>query len=365
NSNGTVSFLLKATHNFAIWLNSDSKDNTKNNSYRLMSLDGTLLFSLSSSPNTPAAVINSDYQSGEWNRFDITFATSENVTEISVSVNGEAAELVQGSTAGVEVKDSVLTHTVPSGFTTGEYFVVKVWYANDYIQLKPVELDKIPDVPVIAAIGDSITEGAGATNFYADSYPVQLQTMLGKDYNVINFGMSGRTARTDMSSYDSNPIGWIDNMQFLGVKAIVPDIAFVKLGTNDSKTSNKPATTKENFKAAYERIIWELKEINPNMTIYICTSATAYSSLYDISNTNIENIIIPVQLEVAEEYGCAVIDIHEYTKGKSKIYADTIHPSTRGYTMFAEILAQVILEGEESLTADFLADIDARYNDPV
>ncbi len=363
NSNGTISFLLKATHDFSIWLNSGSKDNNDSNSYRLEHLNNQLQLCISNAPNTAAAVIGSDYQSGEWNRFDVTFATENGVTEISVSVNGVSAALTAGNVSGVTVENNILSHTMPAGFETGEYFAVKVWYACDYVQLKPVELANIADIPVVAAIGDSITEGACAENFYTDAYPEQLQTMLGGKYNVINFGMSGRTARTDMASYDTNPIGWMKNKQFDGVKAIVPDIAIVKLGSNDSKTSNRPVTTKENFKEAFSRIIGELQKINPEMVIYICTSATAYSSLYDISNENIENIIIPVQLEVAEEYGCAVIDMHEYTKNKPHLYADTIHPNTRGYTMMAEIFAQVIRETEFGLTQDFLADIDSRYSE--
>ena len=228
--------------------------------------------------------------------------------------------------------------------------------------IPPISASEKKDVPVIACIGDSITEGAQATNFYTESYPNQLQTMEGGKYNVINFGMSGRTARTDMASYDSNPIGWIENLQYEGVKAIVPDIAVVKLGTNDSKFSNSPRTTEANFRAALERIIQALLAINDKMEIYMCTSATAYSTAYDISDGNITSIIVPVQLQLAKDYDLPVIDFNTITKNKSNIYDDTIHPSTKGYTMVAEIVKEAI-DTYGYLSDSFLADINSRYGD--
>lgn len=363
-TNATVSFLLKATHDFSIWFNSSSKDNSSNNSYRLVHQNNELRIVLSSSPNQAAAVISSTYQSGEWNRFDVKFETVDNVTRMQISVNGEIATLTAGGyTTNVAVQDNVFIHDA-TDFQTGGWFVVKVWYANDYVQLKPVELSDVEDVPIIAAIGDSITAGSGASNTYTESYPAQMQTMLGKDYNVINFGMSGRTARTDLPA-DGNPTGWMDNLQWQGVKALVPDIAIVKLGTNDSKTSNRPVTTINNFKSALDYIINMLLEVNPYMDIYICTSAYAYSSAYNINNANIASIIAPVQRQVAEEQGLPLIDLYEITQNKSGLFPDGIHPNKRGYTMFAEVLSKVIVEGVDALTDDFLNDINTRYNDPV
>ena len=292
------------------------------------------------------------------------FETVDNVTRIQISVNGEIATLTAGGyTTNVAVQDNVFIHDA-TDFQTGGWFVVKVWYANDYVQLKPVELSDVEDVPIIAAIGDSITAGSGASNTYTESYPSQMQTMLGKDYNVINFGMSGRTARTDLPA-DGNPMGWMDNLQWQGVKALVPDIAIVKLGTNDSKTSNRPVTTMNNFKFALDYIINMLLEVNPDMEIYICTSAYAYSSAWNISNANIASIIAPVQRQVAEEQGLPLIDLYEITQNKSGLFPDGIHPNKRGYTMFAEVLSKVIVEGVDALTDDFLDDINTRYNDPV
>ena len=357
------SFMLKATRNFSIWLKSSSVDNESNNSYRLTYENEALTVRLSNSPYQAAAYVTADYKKAEWNRFDIEFTTNGKQVLMTIEVNGKRASLSAGQyKTNVAVADNTLIHSQPAAFTAGSYFVVKVWYACDVISLKPVYLEYCEDCPGVACIGDSITEGAGATDFYKESYPNQLQGMLGGKYNVINFGMSGRTARTDMGSYDTNPIGWIENLQYQGVQAIVPDIAIVKLGSNDSKFSNSPATTKANFKAAMVRILEGLKAVNPQMRLIICTSAYAYSSAYDISNANIESIIVPVQKELAQEYGAELIDFHTISMGKPSLFPDGIHPSTRGYTMMAEVFATAIFNGSSAITTAYIDDLNARFN---
>lgn len=361
--NGTISFLLKGTHDWDIRLNASSKSSS-GDSYCLKAVGGELRLEISTDPNVAAALVVSDYEHGEWNRFDVTFTTDGNLTNIDLTVNGFAATLVAGAkVAGVTVEGDTLIHERADGFQTGGYFCVKVWEANNYVQMKPVELEKVADVPVLAVVGDSITEGSGATNFYLDNYPAQLQSRLGGSYNVINFGLSGRTVRTDLPPENGAPSAWLHNPQWEGVQAIVPDIAIVKLGTNDSKTSNVPATTHENFKQALNSLIDELLSVNPDMEIFLCTSAYVYKMQWNISNENVANIIVPVQKEIAAERHFPLIDFYTITQNKSSLFPDGVHPSSKGYTMFAEVLQKVILEGTDSLTEDFLSDIDARYND--
>lgn len=372
-TNSTVSFMLKGTNDWNIWFNSSTKDNANNSSYRLVYGYGELRLTLSSAPEQAAArIVNTSYEKGQWNRFDIVFSTDENtdgqtVTAIKVYVNGERADLTAGdyTAPAVSVADNVLTHTRPAMFTTGTYMVVKVWDADDYVQLKPVANADVEDVPIIAAIGASITEGAGASNFYTESYPAQLQNALGGDYNVINFGKSGRTVRTDTGAdSDGTPVPWLENLQWDGVQAIVPDIAIINMGTNDSKTDNNPPTTIENFTEAYNHLLDELLKVNPDMRIIICTVPYAYSGIYNINNDNIANIIAPVQRTIAEERDMELVDLYEITQNKSLLFGDGVHPGTRGYAMFAEIFSKVIVEGaENALTEEFLADIDERYND--
>ena len=363
-TNGTYSFMLKATNDFSIWFNSSTKDNANNSSYRLNYAYGELRIALSSSPELSAAVVGGDlYKKGEWNRFDIVFSTTEGVCEIKLYINGERAPLAVGSntTPQVKVENNVLTHTQPAMFSTGEYMVVKVWFAHNYVQLKPIAKAEEKDLPIIACIGASITEGAGAGDFYNESYPAQLQNALGGLYNVVNFGNSGKTVRTDLG----DDVAWLKQDQFKGVQAIVPDIAILNIGTNDSKTSNDPLSTYESFYEAYEYLIDQLLAVNPDMQIIICTVPYAYSDIWGINNENIANIIAPVQRDLAEARGFELIDLYEYSQGKSHLFPDGVHPNTKGYEMFVKIIKKALLEGDEALTEEFIASINEEYGAKV
>ena len=360
-TNATVSFMLKATNDFSIWLNSSSIDNANNSSYRLNYAYGQLRIALSSAPEQAAAVISEEnYKKGEWNRFDIAFSTVDGVCEIKVYVNGVRAALSAGdnTTPMVSVADNVFTHTQPAMFSTGNYMVVKVWEAHNFIQLKPVAKAEEEDLPIIACIGASITEGAGAENFYTESYPAQLQNALAGQYNVVNFGNSGKTVNPNLGEES-----WMNQYQWAGVQAIVPDIAILNIGTNDSKTHNNP--NYDDFYANFKYLIDSLLEVNPEMRIMICTVPYAYSDIWGISNDNIANIIAPVQRDVAAEYGFELIDLYEFSQNKSHLFPDGVHPNTKGYEMFVKIISKAVLEGAEALTEEFIAGINEAYGPKV
>ena len=55
----------------------------------------------------------------------------------------------------------------------------------------PVPMQGFKEPIRVACVGDSITEGAGASG--GNSYPSQLGKMLGEKWTVGNFGVSGTT----------------------------------------------------------------------------------------------------------------------------------------------------------------------------
>ena len=84
----------------------------------------------------------------------------------------------------------------------------------------------------VACVGDSITDGAGLKDRATESYPGQLQQMLGDGFEVQNFGLGGRTLleRGD-HPYTKSP-------KFEAALQFNPDVVIIKLGTNDSKSKN-------------------------------------------------------------------------------------------------------------------------------
>ena len=85
----------------------------------------------------------------------------------------------------------------------------------------------------IACIGNSITYGYGIEGRETNSYPAQLQTLLGKEFEVTNFGVSATTLLTN----GNNP--YIQTPEYQQALESNPDIVFIKLGTNDSKQINR------------------------------------------------------------------------------------------------------------------------------
>src|SRR5689334_724667 len=79
----------------------------------------------------------------------------------------------------------------------------------------------------VACIGDSITQGSGAAK--GQSYPSQLQAMLGDQWKVGNFGVSGRT----LLKKGDYPY-WKENAYQDALKS-APDVVIIMLGTNDTK----------------------------------------------------------------------------------------------------------------------------------
>lgn len=361
-SNETTSFLLKGTNNWSIWFNSDSCDNSSNFSYRLTQESGQMKLSVAS---RAAARLASSYRVGEWNRFDIDFKTANGVCTIEIKINGEVATMsALTQVSGVTVNEKALTCQQSTGTGAGVYFVVKVWDAQNFLRIKPIAQGDVEDVPVVACVGDSITAGAGAGNYFTESYPAQLQQAVGGDYNVVNFGNSGKTARTDLKE-NGVSVAWLAQNEWIGFQSMKPDVLILGMGSNDSKTSNAPLSTYSTFRAAYEHLLDRLLSVNPDMEVIISTAPTAYSNIWAISQKNIEEIIVPVQTDVAAERGYTLVDLQSYTKNKSLLFGDGIHPTSYGYSMFAKIFARVLTYGEEGLDDAFLDGLDEEYNDVI
>lgn len=332
-SNGSISFMIQTSKDWQMWFRASTVDNTDNDCYKLYFKDSVMHIRTSETSEDIAWVTAEDcgYINNDWNELKLSFNTDENKNcTVQLTVNGKTAPLCAPENGENYVDGDKVVYPESEDFTPGNYVIVKVWYGDCYLQLKPLANKNRFDVLRIACIGDSITYGSNADNSYTDSYPAQLQKLYNGAANVMNFGNSGKTIR------DSADDPYRKTTEYNGAMLFVPDIAIIMLGTNDSKTYQVPTVT--SLVSAYSLLIEDLYESNPNVKIYMATCPYAYSSAYQISNYNIENIVIPAQRGVAENYGLDVIDMHEFTKNMSGCYADGIHPTSKGYTYLAYMM---------------------------
>lgn len=205
----------------------------------------------------------------------------------------------------------------------------------------------------VACIGNSITDGHGIDMATAYGYPAELQKLLGGDYWVRNFGVSGRTVLNQGDAPYMSETAWAD------AQAFKADIAIIKLGTNDSKPQNWQH--KSEFTKDLEQMILTLRPdlaqpakkgkvkkkkpaaSNGKPEIVLCTPIPALSGNWGIREDVIKNEIIPNILSVAEKYGLKVIDLHTQFAGDAdKMLDDGIHPDGKGAHRIAELIAAEI-----------------------
>ncbi len=181
----------------------------------------------------------------------------------------------------------------------------------------------------IAFIGNSITEGSGLPQPRIQAYPAQLSNMLNSDWQIGNFGVSGRT----MLKKGDYPI-WKE-AKFKEALAFEPNIVVIMLGTNDSKYYNW--AYKADFYKDYVSMIDTFANLPSKPEIYICYPLKVFKRLYDINDTVIHDEIIPIVHQISLDKNLKIIDFYTPTSTKPEIFADGIHPNVGGAHFVAEI----------------------------
>jgi acyl-CoA thioesterase-1 len=200
----------------------------------------------------------------------------------------------------------------------------------------------------IACIGNSITAYKGTlANLDLNSYPVQLRILMGEEYDIRNYGVSGRT----LLKKGDYPI-WIEQA-FTEALEFQPNIVTIMLGTNDSKPYNW--IYKDEFVQDYISLIDTLRSLPSNPEIYICLPPPAFSSNYDICDSVITNDILPMLQQIITEKSTHTIDCHTPFMGKSNLFYDGIHPTLDGLWEITKIF-YTTLKGDEAIAIAAIQD---------
>ncbi len=183
----------------------------------------------------------------------------------------------------------------------------------------------------VACIGNSITYGTGLQNPAKDSYPSQLQRLLGDDYVVGNFGKpSARLMRRTRLPYFNQP-EFLQAMQFKG------DVALIHLGINDTDPEAWP-NHRDHFVKDYCDLIDSLRSTNPKYRI-ILAQMTALSDRHHrfLSGTRDWHAMIQKEIaRVAELKGCELISFYPILHNRPDLLPDCVHPNLEGYTLMAQ-----------------------------
>ena len=187
----------------------------------------------------------------------------------------------------------------------------------------------------VACIGNSITAGSGLDLSNIHGYPALLQGLLGKDYMVKNFGVSGRTMLNKGDHPYMKEFAWEDCKHFQ------PQIAIIKLGTNDSKTYNW--THKKDFEKDMQQMINELKALDSKPEIYLAYPIRVFQNSWTISEEVVSKEIIPIINKVAKKNHLKVIDLHSALDNSDQVLKDGVHPNKDGAKLMAETVYKEIV----------------------
>lgn len=183
----------------------------------------------------------------------------------------------------------------------------------------------------IACIGDSITEGSKIAIQSKYSYPVQLDSILGDGYSVLNCGRSGATLlkKSNLPYWDCN--------EFYNVFAFEPDVIVIKLGTNDSKPFNWNEAA---YSLDLQSMIDTLNTISTKPKIFLCLPAPAFNHAWGINDSVIQAGVIPTIQKLALTNNLSIIDLNKPLMNHVEVFPDSIHPNEVGAKMMAEIVAK-------------------------
>lgn len=192
----------------------------------------------------------------------------------------------------------------------------------------------------VACVGDSITEGSG--------YPQKLKQLLGVDYTVGNFGVSGSTV-----SLDSN-LPYMNQTKFQEAKNFDPDIVVIMLGTNDANPEISP--NENNFETDYTKLITAFQQLEGQQLIWIVKSPPIFPNNSNYNNTYLENKIIPQTDAVAQRMDLPTINMYNALDSHPNYFMDGVHPDSNGATVIAtQVYDTITLPNGSPNTALFAA----------
>lgn len=187
------------------------------------------------------------------------------------------------------------------------------------------------DHPVkVACVGDSITQGVGTADPVKESYPAQLQAILGHAWEVRNFGVGGRTLLRKQDAFDIGlTLQW------------KPDVVIIQLGTNDSRQTTWEKRGGE-FVGDYQGIIDAFRSLDSHSRVWICAPVPMFPGQWGLSEEILTTKTIPAIREVARTRDVPLIDLHAALADRKADFPDLVHPNVRAYLTIAETVAAAV-----------------------
>jgi lysophospholipase L1-like esterase len=208
---------------------------------------------------------------------------------------------------------------------------VAAYFYVEYASAEPIR---------VACVGDSITEGSG--------YPFQLNLMLGSNYIVGNFGVSGSTVSLDSTK------PYMNESKFEEVLDFKPDLIVIMLGTNDANPEITPNET--GFDTDYSRLVSAFQQIDGRQLIWIVKSPPIFTDNSSYNNTILVTTFLPEIDNLADQLNLPTVDIYDALRSQSEYFADGVHPTSDGAAVIAANVYDAITLPDGSPDDSFFGD---------
>lgn len=256
----------------------------------------------------------------------------------------------------------------------------------------------------VLCIGDSITWGTGASNLFTDAYPARLAALMQKDGEVI-FSNCGIPAsgihKSDNTCY---PDTFTCNMAYENTD---PDMIIFSLGINDARNAGGTNGALCAYYDDYRALIEKFALLPSVERVFITSALYMDAAKTDAVMIRATSVIRQLQKKIADEFRAqdadkfafidlyaltladALADVSAYSPSAQNYTADLfskkivngvasgdfLHPSTKGYIRYANLMYDAIVNGVSTadgfamhdvyLSANGAADGAGTADDPI
>lgn len=179
----------------------------------------------------------------------------------------------------------------------------------------------------VACVGDSITAVSG--------YPHKLQELLGNDYVVANFGVSGSTIST------CSHLPYLNQPQLKRAENFNPDIVLIMLGTNDANRELTPSDS--SLEEDYTQLVTSFQSLPSTPKVIIVKAPpifTSPNSAYD--NINLATNVNPRVENFAAQMNLPTIDMYQVFDDHPEYFVDGVHPNDDGASLIASTMCDTV-----------------------
>ncbi len=189
----------------------------------------------------------------------------------------------------------------------------------------------------VTCVGASITYGAFIEDHAHNSFPGQLQSLLGDQYQVNNFGVSGCT----MLKKGDSPY-W-KTKEYGEALTSNPDVVFIDLGGNDSKLINRKYLNEINQDC--QDMIDAFRQLPTHPRVIVLLPVVSFvTDTTGIRDPVIIQHVIPGLQQAAYEKNAEVLDMHPLLINHAELMPDKIHPDKAGSAIMAKRLYDALVQ---------------------